>query len=251
MLGSIKSKEGWEWSAIGKHPAARDYIRLGANTPLGDAFAGWIENGYRRYRKRHADPSGLHSWRFWVKGMRRSHIACGLAKDSSDTLGRSYPLMLIGVGQVAGWEAHWEQLPTVLEDVWGQMEYLSAKRFDGLRQMEMALGRLAVASVAWSEAPVKRQDTRAQNQRAQRDPLAREVARAAASLRREQVLQIALDHQAGDSTMARVSTWNQHLRRQISDVPHTMFIGGRPEASFLVIYNRSLRAQDFISMWSL
>jgi type VI secretion system protein VasJ len=251
VLGAIKLKADWRWTAIGKHPAARDYIRLGDDAPLADAFAGWIENGYRRFVKQQPDPSGLHSWRFWAKGMRKSHIACGLAKDSSDTLGRSYPLILMGVGKIVGWEKHWDQLPTVLEDVWGQMEYLTAKRFRDLQQMESALVRLTVPCAAWLEAPLDRGETLAENPKGHDASVTRDIAQAAATLRGQQAVQMTLGHHNGNLAMARVSTWNQILRRHVDEVPHTLFIGGKPEVSYVVVYNRSLRAQDFIRMWSL
>jgi type VI secretion system protein VasJ len=102
MLGSIKLKHSWEWSATGKHPAALDYFQLGSKAPLVNAFAGWIEDGYQKLLTRKRTGSTFCSWRFWAKGIRKGYIACGVGCNSSDSAGRPYPLMVMGIGRLSG-----------------------------------------------------------------------------------------------------------------------------------------------------
>ena len=34
------------WAACGKHPAARDFFRVGQDFPLLKIFSGWVDDGY-------------------------------------------------------------------------------------------------------------------------------------------------------------------------------------------------------------
>ena len=45
MLGTVKTNPTWTWSAVGKHPVVKDYIKLGQETPLLNAFLKWVEEG--------------------------------------------------------------------------------------------------------------------------------------------------------------------------------------------------------------
>ena len=47
MLEGLRSERRWQWAAYGKHPAARDYFKVGQGFPLVDSFSGWVENGYQ------------------------------------------------------------------------------------------------------------------------------------------------------------------------------------------------------------
>ncbi len=46
MLGSIIfKKKSWSWIAHGKHPAAKDYFRVGEDLPIFRAFSDWVDKG--------------------------------------------------------------------------------------------------------------------------------------------------------------------------------------------------------------
>jgi type VI secretion system protein VasJ len=95
---------------MGKHPTVMDYFQLGSSAPLVNAFAVWAENGYQKLVAKNRKRTAFCSWRFWAKGMRKGYIACGLGRDSSDSAGRPYPLMIMGIGTLAGWEENWDLL---------------------------------------------------------------------------------------------------------------------------------------------
>ncbi len=139
MLGSVKQKQGWAWGAAGKHPVARDYIAIGAQTPLLKAFADWMESGYSALQER---PQQACSWRFWARGMKKQELVCGLLRDSNDSVGRPYPFLIFGTGPLDGWEETWELLPYVFEGIWSRMEYVGSKKSFDVSALESDLGML-------------------------------------------------------------------------------------------------------------
>ena len=71
-----------------------------------------------------ATPAGICSWRFWAKGANKKALVCGVARDSSDSVGRPYPLLVVGTGPLADWEDEWELLPAACENTWNQMDVM-------------------------------------------------------------------------------------------------------------------------------
>ena len=130
MLELVKSKRRWEWMACGKHPVAGDYFRTGANTSVFDAFSNWVETGFHQCNGKIGQQ--VYSWRFWAKGYEKEALICGVVRDSSDRLGRPYPLLVMGSGPVKGLKQRWSLLPTFCDDAWRQMENISTKRFEDI-----------------------------------------------------------------------------------------------------------------------
>ena len=120
MLGSVKSERSWKWTACGKHPSAGDYFKFGNDDLMVREFTGWIEDGYHQLLLSSPKRSRLCSWRFWVKGQKKNAIVCGICRDSSDRMGRPFPLIVIGKGKVPGWEDHWDLLPLIFENIWSR-----------------------------------------------------------------------------------------------------------------------------------
>ena len=90
MLGSIIQNRKWNWAAVGKHPSAKDYIRIGGGSALLDAVAQWSANGYHELSPGKTQQPVYRSWRFWLKGIKKGSIICGLGRDSSDSIGRPF-----------------------------------------------------------------------------------------------------------------------------------------------------------------
>src|SRR5512145_774650 len=116
MLGWIKSNQSqsWMWAAYGKHPAIKDYFRVGQDFPLLRVFVSWVENGYKQFTPER-DTAMQNSWHFWARGAASDSIVCGLVKDSSDGIGRNYPLLIIGTGPLREWAENWDLLPLACE----------------------------------------------------------------------------------------------------------------------------------------
>ncbi len=109
MLGIGKQKTGLEVSAYGKHPAFDDYFSVNMNTPLANALSAWIENGIKSNGT--ADKNKvIRSFRFWVLGIKKEELVLGIVRDSSDRLGRSYPLLIIGSTRMKNRDNQWPSI---------------------------------------------------------------------------------------------------------------------------------------------
>ncbi len=136
MLGSIRNNP-WKWTTFGKHPAVRDYFHLGEQNAFTNALSEWMDKGHQKVLDQtERGSSPIRSWRFCLKGHKKSHLLCGVTRDSCDSLGRPYPIMVLGSGSVEKWESNWDLLPYGLESTWCDMERLSTRRYADLKQLE-------------------------------------------------------------------------------------------------------------------
>ena len=254
MLGSVRRKHVWEWSVMGKHPAAMDYFQLGADAPLVSAFAGWIENGYQKLLSRKRTGSTFCSWRFWAKGIRKGYIACGVGRDSSDRAGRPYPLMIMGVGTLPGWEKNWHLLTFSFEDIWKQIEYIISGRVADLKQLETDIGRIKPPSRQWSAFA----GSRLKAHHPDNDPeinirphRSQEIEKSAGMLLAKHELFVSIEGDHDCDSFAMAGHWMCSLTARMDIAPNAVFLGGFPEKSYLAIFNRSLNTGDFVRLWSV
>ncbi|MEG6548946.1 type VI secretion system-associated protein TagF, partial [Desulfocurvibacter africanus] len=109
MLAVATKAAGWEWHAQGKHPALGDFITLGRQCPVSRGLAVWIARSFPRLGSR-AAPAEVAGgdgengcWQFWIAGASQDALICGCLAASTDSLGRPYPLLLLGRGSLPGW----------------------------------------------------------------------------------------------------------------------------------------------------
>jgi type VI secretion system protein VasJ len=253
MLGSIKLENPWKWTACGKHPSAGDYFKIGNDDLMIQKFTGWIEDGYRKLLLTNPRRTWLYSWRFWVKGFRKNAIVCGICRDSSDRMGRPYPLIIIGNGKVPGWEDHWDLLPLIFENIWSQIEYLASRRLTDVSQIEKEIRRIKLQKPDWTEMSDERMYTNEFAQESEKDGASQcknKVDQGADTLLLRHELWVALSSDKGADPFMLARVWNRALKARLNFVPTTVFMGGIPEKSFLAIFKRSLTKNDFVKLWS-
>ncbi|MDH4264795.1 MAG: TagF domain-containing protein [Deltaproteobacteria bacterium] len=236
MLGSIKSSQPWQWSASGKHPAMKDFFNLGHNGPLALGFSEWVKNGFQQVGSP-KDPSSFYSWRFWARGFKKENLACGIVRDSSDSLGRPYPILIMGLGPLNGWEEVWDLLPSACEITWNQMEYLSTRIFKGLKQLEEEVQNIQLPSSGWEELAGKRGDFE-------------ELERQVLHRKEEKEFFIHLDQEPLDPS-AWIRFWHFHFKKKGEGIPNALFMGGTLAKAFLAVFKRPLVASDFVRLWSV
>lgn len=242
MLGFLKPKTDWKWAACGKHPAARDYFAFRVETPLMMALSEWVQRGYREFAGRNKRIYGQSSWRFWSRGTSKGELLCGLLKDSSDSIGRPYPLLFMGSGVIKGWENGWAALFHALSPIWNQMEHIASRRFDHLKQLEIAVGNLP--NPAPNERGIKPVD--------QSGLLEKQTARQTAlQLAENRELWVTLDGGGSMEPASIAQEWAVLLGDQGVETPNALFVGGIPERHALALYKRSLNVADFARLWSL
>ncbi|MRR35726.1 type VI secretion system-associated protein TagF, partial [bacterium] len=136
MLGLTLSLQQWSWCAYGKHPVAKDFIRLGRVFPLAASMAEWVEKGYSAAKGALKTERQPRFWRFWARGSVNGELVCGFLRDSSDSIGREYPFLVLGSGPISSWEEHWDLLPCACEQTWNRIEYLCTRNSVELARME-------------------------------------------------------------------------------------------------------------------
>ena len=254
MLGSIKAKFNWEWTAYGKHPATSDYFQIGGNNPIVKAFFGWLETGYQKLLSTKTERKQLHSWRFWSQGMKRDTIACGICRDSSDSLGRPYPITVMGVGALPEWKDHWDLLPAVFDSVWAQIEYLIARQVRELDQLEVDLRHIKMPSPHWSTYDSQRLNTGTPETSSSERSLissSNGFKKGVDALLTHGEFCVCLDNNENGDFLRPVIAWSRALRARGNIVPNSLFMGGLPERSYLAVFQRSLNANDFVRLWSI
>ncbi len=115
MLGLGKRKKSvtnWQWDVAGKHPVAKDFFALGQRSLMAEAFTEWIRRGADSLISTSKELL-IHScsWRFWAKTPQAGILACGVIRNSCDSVGRPFPLLVMGTGKLEKWEDNWELLP--------------------------------------------------------------------------------------------------------------------------------------------
>ena len=254
MLGSIKAKFNWEWTAYGKHPATSDYFQIGGNNPIVKAFFGWLETGYQKLLSTKTERKQLHSWRFWSQGMKRDTIACGICRDSSDSLGRPYPITVMGVGALPEWKDHWDLLPAVFDSVWAQIEYLIARQVRELDQLEVDLRHIKMPSPHWSTYDSQRLNTGTPDTSSSERSLissSNGFKKGVDAFLTHGEFCVCLDNNENGDFLRPVIAWSRALRARGNIVPNSLFMGGLPERSYLAVFQRSLNANDFVRLWSI
>ncbi|RNC71726.1 MAG: type VI secretion system protein TssA [Desulfuromonadales bacterium] len=250
MLGTDSS---WRWAAFGKHPAAADYFRLGAGSPFVEGLTKWVESGYRLLAERIDAPSPFCSWRFWGRGYGKNGLIAGLVRVSSDSLGRPYPLLIMGSGPLEGWEERWDLLPFACEKSWCQIEYLATHTFDDLKKLERELQTIRPPDTDWDELATRRQGINRLG--SPLDPFASfldlpELERMAEAHGGKGELHVSLDRGPVNDKISLVSLWHLLVKEGAKGVPNALFMGGTLERSFLAFYRRALAPGDFLHLWS-
>ena len=253
MLGLGKLKNTWDWAACGKHPMARDYLRIGLTTSLLVAFESWFEKGYRMLRNQSSLQSE-NSWRFWAKGLTKGNLVCGVGKDSSDSIGRQYPLLIMGDGFLEGWEEDWNLLHYVLEKAWDQIEDISSRRYDDLKDLENEVCNIENPAHCWLEMKSKNVTP------SKHEPLLNaltisfnhdEIKKKMRHLSTKKEVHIPLDDQTIKDPSDMAGLWCSLFKTHTVSTPNAVFVGGVPEKHFLSVFLRPLNTNDFVQLWSV
>jgi hypothetical protein len=246
MLGIKKVEHTWGWAACGKHPVARDFFSVGQHFPLVKLFAEWVEKGYPIVLSRKNIDRDPLSWRFWARGDQRRVLACGLIRDSSDSCGRFYPLLIMGNGELAQWQEKWDLIPRVCERTWIQMEYISARVFGTVAGFEYEIRHIKPPAPEWSAVTAKREEFSKIDMSSVLDA----AGRIHNALHEEECF-IMLDHTAFPDQNALITRWHSFMKSQGKGIPNATFMGGTTKKTFLAFFRRPLTPDDFLRLWTL
>jgi type VI secretion system ImpM family protein len=242
MLGSLKHNSLWRWTAVGKHPAAADYIKVANGSALLDAVADWMAKGYDDLLRTDGRPHTSYSWRFWLRGIGKGMLICGLGRDSSDSLGRPFPFLVMGEGPYKHWEKQWTWLTAGLEKTWARMEYIAAHGYDDVDALTSDLATLTApedsklreaASLAHAGANL------------QSDNMSDSIA----TLQRTGRVFIGLTSSPGQDALQTAMAVHDRLIVHCVEIPRAVFLGGTPQRSYLGVIQHPLTSDDFLALW--
>ena len=253
MLGLGGNTPHWHWVAYGKHPVARDYFRIGSDVPLIQAFLGWVEKGYQLLRSQQNLTSQAYAWRFWAKGSKRDNLICGIGRDSSDSIGRRYPLLIIGTGPLESWADYWDLLPLACEKTWNQIEYLSTRRFTNFKQFEDEVRVIKPPSPDWQEFNAQRRSSPASGPSFHNEGLSSDFSKIedkVGCLSMETAFVVPFENGPSGDVFTLAILWHFLLKVRLDSAPNAIFMGGVPERTYLALFKRSLVPTDFVRLWS-
>jgi type VI secretion system protein VasJ len=242
MLGKIVSS--WLWAATGKHPLASDFFQVGPTFPLLKGFSEWIDKGYQDLIKDKGLQPGPVSWRFWARGVEKKGLAIGLLRDSSDRLGRPFPLLIMGTGPLNQWEDYWDLLPLACEGAWERMEYLSSQKLQDVRELEAQIQKIRPPLPQWDEQKARRGAMKPA------PDLESTLSNETMNLSEKREVVLRLNPVSLDDTFERVILLHFLFKKKTNIVPNALFVGGTLEGLFLAVYARPLTAGDFFQLWS-
>ncbi len=151
MFGIRRKKRGLSAYLWGKHPSFRDFVEAGSPALISKAMRQWLDTNFSRQAGRIKERgfSGI-SWRFFIRGLERGQAAAGILMESSDSIGRAYPLLLIMEGQLAEGDSQVTGCIAALEPMWQAMEQMAAASYVRPEELHQALAALAEKTEAQS-----------------------------------------------------------------------------------------------------
>lgn len=252
MLGSVK--QAWTWIGSGKHPAVRDFFKVGHFTPILEAIADWLENGFQRFmanEERRCDGlSASISWRFWMKSPKAGQLVIGVVRDSSDSLGRPYPLLVAGTGPFKEVEKNWDLLPFACEKIWGQMEYLGTGQFADLSQIEDRVSHIYPPDRKWFRRSGPEGSDPFLTEKDQMSPAVQAMEQQAAPLRHQPEFIVPIDSGATGDPILTAGLWHRVFKKNLAVFPNALFMGGAPEKTCVAVFQRPLSPADFLHLWT-
>jgi len=248
MLGLGKSRSTWNWVAHGKHPCARDYVTIGRDDALSQAFSGWMDKGYEAMGAAIKKDNMARSWRFWAKPPKGDLLVVGIVRDSCDAIGRPYPLMMIGTGSIPEWQNRWHLLPYACNGTWTQMEQLAARRYEDTSRFRDELGNIGPPQPDWKSYD---QEINQVIEKATRDSAMDRIKKTVASLVDLAEFIVPMDTPGFDSVFSLLSLWHTVIKAKYSRSPSAVFMGGTSTHTYLAAYGRALSVGDFATLWSV
>jgi type VI secretion system protein VasJ len=132
-----------KWFVSGKHPMFADYFTIGDDTRLTMAFRKWVSSGYERFVNNKGQLKQDCSYRFWSKGDSDQSLVLGLLKSSTDSLGRPFPLLIIGTVHINDWQQRWPFLTRQLEPIWHMVDKKATDKYQTMQDIAKELAKIA------------------------------------------------------------------------------------------------------------
>ncbi|MGB4220849.1 MAG: type VI secretion system protein TssA [Smithellaceae bacterium] len=246
--------DNWSYALIGKHPVARDYIEIGEKIPVLEELSGILDAAYARISSGPELKGEFTSWRFWFGGSAKDVLVCGIMRESSDAMGRPYPLVIAWSGLLKDWELYWDLLPMACDSIWGRFEYLATHKYDNIKKMQADLAGLRSPTPDWEAHRISRHNLNPIGSAL--DPYASfldfpQLKKQAESLSERRECFVSLDRGPCKDKILQVSLWHHLFKTSFKTQPRALFLGGNLEKAFLAAFHRELKTEDLVQLWSV
>lgn len=246
MLGININNREWQWSVYGKHPSFNDYLNYQTNNKLLHALSMWVESGSKQIE---AKNNLIYSYRFWVKGIKKNDLIFGIIKNSSDSIGRHYPLFIAGHGTILGWAKNWDIVFQVFDSILRIFETLSAKRFQNFNDVKLNLNNIKFNPLEWEKTisimgnpdEFDSLDILAGYYELNRIKNSNKQAMSEISIP-------IINDNPSESFVEKPGLMKNLFKRK-APVPDCVFIGGLPEQPVLKVFNRPLVPDDIKALF--
>lgn len=186
-------------------------------------------------------------------GSGKETLVCGLVKDSTDRVGRPYPLLIVGTGPLKGWQDRWDLLPFACERSWNQIESLSMRTFQDLKELEEEIRKIRAPSPQWPEYDAVRKDLEQSGLNWESgvsywEP--HDFRTLEAGLREQKEIMVYLDEKSSHDQFTLSSLYHSTFKARLQVLPNAVFMGGTLETTYLAVFQRPLTSADFVKLWS-
>lgn len=234
MLGI--GRDNFKISAYGKHPSFDDYLCLNMDTPLETALSSWVDRGTKSGAYQHGQ-KGIRSFRFWMLGIKKADLLLGIVKDSSDSMGRKFPLIVICNAQVKDRDRKWPLIFTGFETVFRKFENITASSYGEFKEFESTLLGVKLSKPDFENnrgASFSSCLTAWLKNDREMDSMVLPVP-------------VFLDRYASCAGEPE----KRGVFNKSAGTPGAVFLGGLPEGPLVAIYNRPLKTKDFKRLFNL
>lgn len=234
MLGI--GRQNLKISAYGKHPEFDDYFSLNMDTLLERALSSWVDSGTKSGAD-HYEQKDIRSFRFWMLGIKKTDLLLGIVKDSSDSMGRKFPLLIICNAQFKDRDRKWPLIFTGFEAVFRNLEDITAARYGDFKEFESTL-----LTIKYSK-PNFEKDEKYSLSSSLLGWLKTEKDRSST------ILPVPVFLERYGSIPNEPEKKGRFSKKE--GPPGAVFLGGLPEDPLVGIYSRPLRTRDFHTLFNL
>ena len=254
MFGLIAKPPSWVFAGFGKHPLAGDFIRVGTETPLLQGFSAWMDLGFSKIPEELGRLNDV-AWNFLALGPGEKLIL-GHVKSSTDRLGRSHPLLLLGEGKPREiFSDNWDLWPFFCETAWKDLAVVSGRAVRSIRDFERHLSRVSPPSATLRSCIQRRERMKHMELRIPGSPSRHpsdfiNKMNNVEGLCRMDCFSVCMDVGHPDNVLEPVAKLLGLLKTRARIEPRAVFIGGRAGSCRTVVFRRSLQPADVHRLWN-
>ncbi len=178
---------------------------------------------------------------FWSRGNKKDHLIAGVVAASHDSLGRPFPLLLVGETDAISWQQNWPYLVVDLYELWEELRNVIKADYQNLSELSNRLTKLNTL-----QFPFGQRDEKDGKGSFFPESLHKEIK----GLARGSSGFVPLKRNAGQS-INRSSEFSLSLLQQYMAAEKeisAIFLSGR-EPSRLFFTTKSLSTADFVLLW--